>query len=146
MDIDGVLADFVTPFLRLLERRFGGGPFDPAEITDPNLMRDTYDINQVACDWLRQHGIEDPVVHFTQEQKSQWVNHLEIELFADDRPENCEEVATQTEAIFMMPHRTYNRAFEHPKIHRIQDLNQMFAYLANKPETTRGELQFGNHR
>lgn len=188
MDIDGVLADFVSPFLQLLERRGGVGPIDPASITDPNFqnhpfltaeiiyhcmvdasydpefwrilaplpsqsqwqslnrlrrthdvafithrwVRDTYDIKRVTCDWLRQHGIDDPVVHFTQEKKSQLVNQLAIELFVDDRHENCEDVATQTDATVMMPHRPYNQSFDHPKVQRIHDLNEMFAYLAEK--------------
>ena len=188
MDIDGVLADFVSPFLQLLERRVGGGPIDPASITDPNFqnhpfltpeiiyecmvdasydpdfwrllaplpsqsqwqslnrlnrkheltfithrwVRDTYDINRVTCDWLGQHGIDDPVVHFTQVKKSQLVNQLAIELFVDDRHENCQDVATQTDATVMMPHRPYNCSFDHPKVQRIRDLNEMFAYLAKK--------------
>ena len=132
LDIDGVLADFVTPFLQLLERRVGGPSIDPASITDPNFqhhpfltqeliydcmvdtsydaefwrvlsplpsqqqwqalnqvsrdnevvfithrwVRDTYDINHVTCEWLRRHGIDNPVVHFTQEVKSQLVRKL----------------------------------------------------------------------
>lgn len=188
LDIDGVLADFVTPFLQLLERGVGGGPIDPASITDPNFqshpfltqeliyncmvdtfydpdfwrgltplltqsqwqsldqlsrmheltfithrwVRDTYDINEITCDWLRQHGIVAPLVHFTQAKKSQLVNHLNIDLFVDDRHENCEDVATQTEAVVMMPHRPYNQHFDHPKVQSIQDLNGMFAYLENK--------------
>jgi len=188
MDIDGVLADFVTPFLQLLERRVGGAPIDPASITDLNFqshpfltqeiiydcmvdtsydpefwrglaplpsqnqwqslnrlsrehevafithrwVRDTYDINQVTCDWLRQHGIPNPVVHFTQEKKSQLVNRLDIELFVDDRHENCEDVATQTEAIVLMPHRPYNQMFDHPRVTRIQNLDELFGYI-DKP-------------
>jgi uncharacterized HAD superfamily protein len=201
LDIDGVLADFVTPFLRLLETRVGGAPIDPASITDPNFqshpfltkeiiydcmvdtsydpqfwrvlaplpsqsqwqslnrlscqhemvfithrwVRDTYDIDQLTCDWLRQHGIDNPVVHFTQEKKSELVNQLEVELFVDDRHENCEDVATQTQAAVMMPHRPYNQAFEHPKVRRIQDLAEMFAYLSNKQELI-GRNSNGNHR
>jgi uncharacterized HAD superfamily protein len=188
LDIDGVLADFVSPFLQLLERRVGGAPIDPASITDPNFqnhpfltqeiiyecmvdasydpdfwrvlaplpsqsqwqslnrlsrehdvafithrwVRDSYDINRITCDWLRQQGIDDPVVHFTQEKKSQLVNQLAIELFVDDRHENCQDVATQTDATVMMPHRPYNCSFDHPKVQRIRDLNEMFAYLAKK--------------
>ncbi|MGZ9188265.1 MAG: hypothetical protein ACXW6R_26700, partial [Candidatus Binatia bacterium] len=183
-----VLADFVTPFLQLLERRVGGPSIDPASITDPNFqhhpfltkeliydcmvdtsydaefwrglsplpsldqwqalnqvsrdnevvfithrwVRDSYDINQVTCDWLRRHGIDSPVVHFTQEVKSQLVQKLAVELFVDDRHENCEDVATQTEAVVMMPHRPYNRAFDHPKVQRIQDLSELFAYLGSE--------------
>jgi uncharacterized protein len=194
MDIDGVLADFVTPFLQLLERRVGGPPIDPASITDPNFqhhplltreliyecmvdasydpefwrmlaplpsaqqwqslsrisrdnevvfithrwVRDSYDINQVTCEWLRRHGIDNPVVYFTQELKSQLVRQMNIELFVDDRHENCEDVATQTEAVVLMPHRPYNQYFAHPKVQRIQDLNELFAYFG--PEITPSEL------
>ena len=185
LDIDGVLADFITPFLRLLESRTGSDPIDPASITDPNFMqhpfltreiifecmeaasydpdfwramaplpapaqwqaldqmardheivfithrwvRDTYDINQVTCEWLRRHGFTDPIVHFTQERKSTLVEKLKIELFVDDRHENCEDVAVQTEALVFMPHRPYNQAFEHPKVRRIRELDEVFAYL-----------------
>jgi len=188
LDIDGVLADFVTPFLQLLERRVGDGPIDPASITDPNFqhhpflteeiiydcmvdasydpefwrvlaplpsqsqwqslnqlshdhqvvfithrwVRDSYDINDVTCEWLRRHGIDNPMVHFTQEKKSELVNQLAVELFVDDRHENCEDVATQTQAVVLMPHRPYNQSFDHPKVQRIQDLTDMFAYLENK--------------
>jgi uncharacterized HAD superfamily protein len=194
MDIDGVLADFVTPFLQLLERRVGGPPIDPASITDPNFqhhplltreliyecmvdasydpefwrmlaplpsaqqwqslsrisrdnevvfithrwVRDSYDINQVTCEWLRRHGIDNPVVYFTQELKSQLVRQMNIELFVDDRHENCEDVATQTEAVVLMPHRPYNQYFAHPKVQRIQDLNELFAYFG--PEIPPSEL------
>jgi len=188
LDIDGVLADFVTPFLQLLEQRVGGPAIDPASITDPNFqhhpfltkalihdcmvdtsydpefwrvlaplpspeqwqalnqvsrdnevvfithrwVRDTYDINEVTCDWLRRHGIDNPVVHFTQELKSQLVNEMNVELFVDDRHENCEDVATKTEAVVMMPHRPYNQRFEHPKVQRIDDLSELFAYLGSE--------------
>jgi len=188
LDIDGVLADFVTPFLQLLEQRVGGPAIDPASITDPNFqhhpfltkalihdcmvdtsydpefwrvlaplpspeqwqalnqvsrdnevvfithrwVRDTYDINQVTCDWLKRHGIDNPVVHFTQELKSQLVNEMNVELFVDDRHENCEDVATQTDAVVMMPHRPYNQRFELPKVQRIEDLNEFFAYLGSE--------------
>lgn len=186
LDIDGVLADFVTPFLQLLERRVGGPSIDPASITDPNFqhhpfltreiihdcmvetsydpgfwrmlaplpspnqwqslnelsrdnevvfithrwVRDSYDINDVTCAWLRRHGIDNPVVHFTQELKSQLVKQMRVGLFVDDRHENCEDVATQTDAVVMMPHRPYNQSFAHPKVQRIQDLDQLFSYLS----------------
>ena len=186
LDIDGVLADFVTPFLQLLEQRVGGPAIDPASITDPNFqhhpfltkeiindcmvetsydpefwrvlaplpsaeqwqsldqisrdhevvfithrwVRETYDINHVTCEWLRRHGIDDPVVLFTQELKSQVVKQMNVELFVDDRHENCEDVATQTEAVVMMPHRLYNQSFAHPKVQRIQDLDALFHYLS----------------
>lgn len=185
LDIDGVVADFITPFLRLLEERAGGAPIDPATITDPNFVhhpfltreiihetmeqvsydpvfwgqlaplpspaqwrsldrisrerrliflthrwvRDTYDINRVTCDWLRAHGVCDPVVYFTQEKKSQLVQELKVRLFVDDRHENCEDVATQTQAVVLMPHRPYNQSFTHPRVQRIKDLDDLFAYL-----------------
>ncbi|HET7006195.1 MAG TPA: hypothetical protein VFK65_11915 [Candidatus Binatia bacterium] len=188
LDIDGVLADFVTPFLQLLERRVGGPSIDPASITDPNFnhhpfltreliydcmvdasydpefwrvlaplpsvqqwrslsqisrdnevvfithrwVRDTYDINHVTCQWLRDHGIDNPVVHFTQDLKSLLVKQMNVELFVDDRHENCQDVATQTEAVVMMPHRPYNRSFAHPRVQRIQDLDALFEYLGTE--------------
>ena len=188
LDIDGVLADFITPFLQLLAARTGSGPIDPASITDPNLMqhpyltqeiifecmeaasydpefwralaplpspaqwqtleqiardheivfithrwvRDTYDIGQVTCDWLRYHGMADPIVHFTQDKKSVLVRKLNIGLFVDDRHENCQEVATETDALVLMPHRPYNQAFDHPKVRRIQQLDELFDYLSDK--------------
>ena len=38
LDIDGVLADFITPFLQLLGQRTGTGPIDPASVIDPNFF------------------------------------------------------------------------------------------------------------
>jgi uncharacterized HAD superfamily protein len=185
LDIDGVIADFVTPFLKLLELRHGCGPIDPASITDPNFqqhpfltrelifecmeavsydaefwqvmtpllsarqwrrleqiacehelvfvthrwVRDTYDIHKVTCDWLRRHGLSKPVVHFTQEKKSGLINKLGIELFVDDRHENCEDVATETRASVFMPHRPYNRAFDHPRVRRIHDFDELWEHV-----------------
>jgi hypothetical protein len=39
LDIDGVLADFVPPFLRILAERAGSGPIDPQSITDPSFTK-----------------------------------------------------------------------------------------------------------
>ena len=55
-------------------------------------VRDTYDIHRITCDWLRRHGLTRPVVHFTQKKKSALIRKLGIELFVDDRHENCEDV------------------------------------------------------
>jgi uncharacterized HAD superfamily protein len=188
LDIDGVLADFITPFLQMLERRTGRGSIDPASVTDPNFMqhpfltkeivlecmeavsydpefwrtlaplptpeqwqaldriardhdivfithrwvRDTYDISQVTCDWLRYHGVADPIVHFTQDKKSVLVRELNIGLFVDDRHENCQDVATETDALVLMPHRPYNQEFDHPRVRRIQQLDELFDYLSDK--------------
>jgi uncharacterized HAD superfamily protein len=187
-DIDGVLADFITSFLRLLEARTGNGPIDPASITDPNFMhhpfltkeiimecmeaasydpefwralaplpspqqwraldnlsrhhqvvfithrwvRDNYDIHRVTCDWLNSHGVSNPIVHFTQEKKSLLVKELNIRLFVDDRHENCEDVATATDATVFMPHRPYNQAFHHPRVRRVQQLDEIFDHVSAK--------------
>jgi uncharacterized HAD superfamily protein len=95
-------------------------------------VRDSYDINRLTCDWLRSHGISDPVVYFTQDKKSVLVRELSIGLFVDDRHENCHDVASETEAVVFMPHRSYNQAFDHPKVRRIQQLEELFEYLADK--------------
>jgi uncharacterized HAD superfamily protein len=185
LDIDGVVADFITPFLKLLEARSGGAPIDPASITDPNFMqhpfltqemifecmetasydpefwramtpllssdqwqaldrisqehdvvfithrwvRDTYDIHQVTCDWLRRHGFTRPIVYFTQEKKSALIKQLGIKVFVDDRHENCEDVAIETDAVVFMPHRPYNQAFSHPKVRRIYELDEPWDHL-----------------
>ena len=93
-------------------------------------VRDTYDIHRVTCDWLERHGVNNPAVHFTQEKKSLLVNRLDIEVFIDDRHENCEDVATSSSAVVFMPHRSYNQSFHHPKVKRIQKLNELFEFVA----------------
>ena len=215
LDIDGVVADFITPFLRLLPARSGGAPIDPASIIDPNFMqhpfltrelifecmetvsydpefwsamtplspkattptrmlagwretnpraaalaasirvgrrsvapmlvqisqehdvvfithrwvRDTYDIHRITCDWLRRHGLTRPVVHFTQEKKSALIRKLGIEIFVDDRHENCQDAAIETDAVVLMPHRQYNQAFDHPKVRRIREFDEVWDHL-----------------
>ncbi len=185
LDIDGVVADFLSPFLRLVEKKTGNGPIPAESITDFNFKdhpflsekivdecmvavshdpgfwqslspllstqqwqeldrlagkeqlvfithryeRENYDIHEVTCDWLKRHGIGKPVVYCTQESKSKLVDHLGVSLFVDDRHENCQEVAEKTRAMVMMPHRHYNQSFVHPKVKRIQDLNELFSYL-----------------
>jgi hypothetical protein len=185
LDIDGVLADFVPPFVRVLEKRAGNGPIDLRSITDPNFSnhpflsreivnqcilevsddptfwqgleplptpehwralnalsaqerlvfithryeRKTYDISRVTADWLQKHGITRPVVYFTQNHKSALIGELGIEVFVDDRHENCRDAAENTEALVLMPDRSYNQSFSHPKVQRIQDLAELFAYL-----------------
>jgi uncharacterized HAD superfamily protein len=185
LDIDGVLADFISAFLRVLEARIGNGPIDPESITDPNFLnhplvtteiisecminvsydpkfwdalaplpsaeqwqaldqlsrkqklvfvthryeRVTYDIGRVTRDWLRKHGIGNPVVYFTQNHKSELIEKLNVKLFVDDRHENCRDVAENTQALVLMPHRSYNQSFSHPRVLRIQDLDDLFVYL-----------------
>jgi uncharacterized HAD superfamily protein len=184
LDIDGVLADFVAPFVQILEVR-SGGAIDLESVTDPNFAnypflsrelirqcilevsddprfwrglaplatvaewraldalsrekrlvfvthryeREHYSIHDVTCDWLRQHGVSKPVVYFTQNAKSELVDQLGVKLFVDDRHENCRDVAENTEAIVLMPHRSYNRSFEHPRVTRIADLHAVLAFL-----------------
>jgi uncharacterized HAD superfamily protein len=95
--------------------------------------RESYSIHQVTCDWLKQHGVSQPVVHFTQTYKSELIGKLNIELFVDDHCENCRDVAEKTQARVFMPNRTYNQSFEHPRVQRIQDLDELFAYLERGP-------------
>ena len=185
LDIDGVVADFIGPFLRFVERRAGNGPILPETITDltfkhhPYLSetlvrecilevsddpkfwrelaplpsarewkvldqlsrerrlvflthryeRDTYDVRQVTCDWLRSHGVSRPLVYFTQSEKSALVTNLGVRIFVDDRHENCQDVAEKTQAIVMMPHRSYNQSFNHPRVQRITRLEELFAHI-----------------
>ena len=37
LDIDGVVADFLSPFLRVVEKKIGNGPIPPETITDFNF-------------------------------------------------------------------------------------------------------------
>ncbi len=185
MDIDGVVADFLSPFLRCLSKRIGGEPIAAEMITDLSFkghaavteeiveeclmavsqdrdfwhqitpllapsewealddlsrrdelvfithryQRETYDINQVTCDWLRKHGVSKPVVHFTQQYKSEVVERLGVKLFVDDRQENCLDVAEKTQATVIMPHRHYNQSFIHPRVKRIRNFNELLGYL-----------------
>jgi len=185
LDIDGVVADFLSPFLRVVEKKLGNGPIPAETITDFNFKdhpllsekivdecmvsvsydpgfwhklssllsveqwqeldklsrkgqlifithryeRETYDIHEVTRHWLERHGIGKPVVYFTQESKAKLVDHLGVSLFVDDRHENCQEVAERTRAMVVMPHRPYNQTFTHPRVKRIWNFNELFAYL-----------------
>jgi len=185
LDIDGVLADFLTPFLEVVERETGNGPIPPESITDfkfkehPYLKeaivlkcmdevsntaafwrdlkplitpaewrklselsrenrlvfithryeRDTYNIHDVSCGWLERYGIINPAVYFTQAPKASLIQDLGVSLFVDDRHENCEDVATQTAATVLMPDRTYNQSFTHPRVKRIWNFSELFDHL-----------------
>ena len=185
LDIDGVVADFLPPFMRLVEKRVGNGPIALETITDlsfkehPYLteklvwscmeevsydpafwlelspllserewqalddlsrkgrlvfithryVRDTYSIHEVTKEWLERQGITDPAVHVTQESKADLVAELGVGLFADDRHENCREVAERTQATVVMPHRLYNESFSHPRVKRIHSFDELFGYL-----------------
>ncbi len=185
LDIDGVLADFLAPFLQLLENRTGHAPILEESITDftfsehpllseeivmncleevsydPDFwqklsplitpgewqrldelsreerlffvthryVRETYDSHEITCNWLKMHGISRPVVHFTKESKAPLVQNLGIQFFMDDRWENCRDVAENTNAVVLMPHRPYNRSFQHPSIKRVQEFGELFTHL-----------------
>ncbi len=185
LDIDGVVADFLTPFLRVLEQRAGHERIDPDSITDPSFTQHPFlscelvsgcmidvandplfwsglmplaspeqfqqletlsrqnrlvfithryetescNVAQVTCEWLKRHGVASPRIYLTQRHKSELIEKLNVELFVDDRYENCQDVADNTEAVVLMPHRPYNQTFNHPKIERIQDLAALFSRL-----------------
>ncbi len=194
LDIDGVVADFLPPFLQRLAECAGNGPIDPQSVTDPSFTnhpflsqeiisqclvevsydagfwqdlaplpsaeewlaldrlsrdnrlifithryeRETYDISRITCDWLRRHGVSNPVVYFTQSHKSELIAKLAVKLFVDDRHENCREAAENTTAVVMMPDRTYNSTFNHPRVQRIQSLTEIFSFLTGS--TTPSEI------
>src|SRR5262249_48228130 len=75
---------------------------------------DNYSIHQVTCAWLKKHGVSNPVVYFTQSLKSELIGKLKVELFVDDRHENCRDVAENNDAVVLMPHRPYNQTFSTP--------------------------------
>jgi len=185
LDIDGVLADFLSPFLLRLEQKTGTGPIHSDSITDFNFsehpvlsdkvvwecleevsydptfwqsmaslitpsewkqleglnlekrlfflthryVRDTYDIHGVTSDWLKKYGISQPVIHFTNKSKAELVEELGIQFFMDDRYENCQDVAEKTKAMVLMPHRPYNRSFNHPAVKRIHNFSELFSHL-----------------
>lgn len=185
LDIDGVVADFLTAFLRFIEKKIGNGPIPQETITDfkfkehadlteeivwkcmeevscdPLFWRDlspmisgkdwarleelsyrrqlvflthrfereTYSIHRVSQDWLRSHGIRDPIVYFTQEPKATLVNELGVSLFMDDQYENCVNVANETQALVLMPDRPYNQSCVHPRIKKVFQFNELFDHL-----------------
>jgi hypothetical protein len=185
LDVDGVVADFLDPFLRFVAEKTGCDPIDAATIADLSFKghpvltdavmgdclaaltyevdfwsrlnslltpsewgvletlsrkdqlvfithrhgRDGHDVRQVTSDWLQKHGISRPVVHCTQDYKSKVVESLGVKLFVDDRYENCQDVAEKTAAAVFMPHRCYNQSFIHPRVKRIQTLNELTDYL-----------------
>ena len=52
-----------------------------------------------------------------------------IQFFVDDRYENCQDVAEKTDAMVLMPHRPYNRSFNHPAVTRIHKFSEVFSHL-----------------
>jgi uncharacterized HAD superfamily protein len=188
LDIDGVVADFISPFISIVSEKLGNGGICLESITDLNFKehaylseetvwkcmeeisydpafwrrltpllspqewealdrlsrqeelvfvthryeRNTYSIHEVTCDWLKQHGVSRPVVHFTQECKSDLIRQLGVTVFVDDRHENCAAIAEKTDALVLMPHRLYNQAFSHPRVKRINRFTELFDYLPSE--------------
>ena len=184
-DIDGVLADFITPYLDFLATRAGCDtieadacadlffaghaaltkelvsqclfelardeafwhglkPIPTAEQWDAisrlsragrvvfithRMQQERFDITELTRQWLHNHGVDEPVVHVTSEKKSQLIHAMSLQCFVDDRHENCEDIATQTTAQAFLLHRPYNRDFSHPKVQRIANLDEFFAYV-----------------
>ena len=58
------------------------------------------------------------------------VQNLGVHLFMDDRHENCQDVAENTEAVVLMPLRPYNRSFTHPRVKKIRDFSELFSHLS----------------
>ena len=52
LDIDGVLADFVTPFVRVLETRAGNGIIDLQSITDPNFSNHPFLSKEIVSECI----------------------------------------------------------------------------------------------
>ncbi len=185
LDIDGVVADFLSPFLSFVENKTGSGPIPAESVTDftfqghPVLSEEVvwkcmeevssnsdfwlglsslitveawqaleelsqkkrlmfltnrsghrgYDIEVVTRDWLKTQGVSNPLVYFTQKWKGELVDELGVRLFMDDRQENCEDVANKSQAIVLMPHRSYNRSCAHPRVKRVWNFNELFAHL-----------------
>ncbi len=93
-----------------------------------------YDLEGLTCNWLKKQGIHKPVVYFTDKLKGELADDLGVRLFMDDRQENCEDVADKSQAIVLMPHRSYNRSCTHPRVKRIWNFNELFAHLSRKNE------------
>jgi deoxypyrimidine-specific 5' nucleotidase type C protein (NT5C) len=185
LDVDGVVADFLGPFLRFIERRIGCAPIAPETIIDlsykdhpiiteavleqclaaladepdffdrlvpllePSEWRalDTLsrngrlvfithrqasegrDVQRLTCAWLLRHGVSNPVVHCTADYKSKIVENLGVEIFVDDRPENCLDVAEKTRAAVFMPRRCYNAFFNHPKVKTFGRFGELLDHL-----------------
>ena len=199
LDVDGVVADFLGPFLRFVEKKTGCGPIAPETvvdlsykghpvITDAVLEQclaaladepDFFDrlvpllappewraldelsragrlvfithradtslsqslgvpaaagcegpnVRQITADWLARHGISNPIVHCTADYKSKIVGSLGVDIFVDDRHENCRDVAENTRAAVYMPDRQYNRFFHHPRVTRFGRFSEFLDYV-----------------
>lgn len=73
--------------------------------------------------WLDAQGFECPTVLLST-QKGPVCVGLEIDIFVDDRPENCQDVLAfcgNSTQVFLLD-RPYNREFDHPRISRVMSL------------------------
>lgn len=73
--------------------------------------------------WLDAQGFECPTVLLST-QKGPVCVGLEIDIFVDDRPENCQDVMAfcgSSTKVFLLD-RPYNREFDHPRISRVMSL------------------------
>jgi hypothetical protein len=87
------------------------------------------DVQRLTRDWLLRHGVSDPIVHCTADYKSKLVSDLGVEIFVDDRPENCLDVVEKTRAAVYMPRRRYNAFFDHPKVITFDRFGELLEYL-----------------
>jgi uncharacterized HAD superfamily protein len=90
---------------------------------------DSYRMVDISREWLRKHGICNPVVYLTQEPKARLIQDLDVSVFVDDRHENCEDAATRTAATVLMPDRSYNQSFCHPRVKRIWSFGELFVHV-----------------
>src|ERR1043166_1774824 len=162
LDVDGVVADFLGPFLRFVEKKTGCGPIAPETVVDlsyqghpalaaepdffdrlvpllaPSEWRaldelsragrlvfithrqasEGRDVQRLTADWLARPGGPSPGGPCTADYKSKIVESLGVDIFVDDRHENCRDVAENTRAAVYMPDRQYNRFFHHPRVTR----------------------------
>lgn len=185
LDVDGVVADFLGPFLRFVEKKTGCGRIAPETVVDLSykghpVITDTVleqclaaladepdffdrlvplltppewraldelsragrlifithrqasegrDVQRLTADWLSRHGISNPIVHCTADYKSKIVEGLGVDIFVDDRHENCRDVAENTRAAVYMPDRQYNRFFHHPRVTRFGRFSEFLDHV-----------------
>lgn len=79
-------------------------------------------VKSVTENWLRFHGYPDPTVLIAS-NKAPIIDALKIDVFIDDRPENCSQVVAHTTAAVYMPTRPWNEAAgEIAGVHRVATL------------------------
>lgn len=103
LDIDGVVADFITPFLKLLERRTGAGSIDPSSITDPNFLRHPFLSHEIIAECMEAASYDPEFWHFM------------TPLLSADQWSTLERVSREHEVVFIT-HRWVRDTYD---IHRI---------------------------